>query len=165
MDSLAVGIVRSSHGVKGYVKVKSFSGEVEHFFQMTEVILKTTSQEKVYRIEDVKALGDGLSIKFVEVHSPEEGKLLAGAEIWVDRSQAAPLREGEYYAADLIGCDLLLKGRTVGRVKALRENGVSDLLEVQYGSRSRLVPLTEQFIGRIDTEGKTIELKEDWVLQ
>src|SRR6056297_2843448 len=164
MDKLAVGIVRTSHGVQGYVKVKSYSGETAHFSEMREVLLIKNKREKAYRIESVKSIHDGVLIKFEGIDTPEAGKLLAGYEIWVERAASAPLAEGEFYAADVIGCHLYFQGTDVGEVKAIIENGATDLLEVKVKEGTRIVPLTEQFIGKIDVEERTIELKDEWVL-
>ncbi len=164
MERLAVGIIRTSHGVHGYVKVKSFSGETAHFSEMQEVLLIKNNREKAYRIEAVKSFHDGVLIKFEGVDTPEAGKLLSGYEIWAERDDSAPLKEGEYYAADVVGCHLFFQGRDVGVIKSIIENGATDLLEAKVEEGTRIVPLTEQFIGEIDIENKTIELKDDWVL-
>ena len=164
MDKLAVGIVRTSHGVQGYVKVKSYSGETAHFSEMREVLLIKNKREKAYRIESVKSIHDGVLIKFEGIDTPESGKLLAGYEIWVERSASAPLEEGEFYAADVIGCHVYFQGKDVGVVKSIIEHGATDLLEVKVVEETRIIPVTEQFVGEIDVEAKTIELKDDWVL-
>jgi len=164
MEKLAVGIVRTSHGVQGYVKVKSFSGETAHFSGMREVLLIKNNREKAYRIEAVKPFHDGILIKFEGVNTPEAGKQLAGHEIWVERGLSAPLKADEYYAADVVGCHIYFQGDDIGVVKAIIENGATDLLEVDVEQGTRIVPLTEQFIGDIDVEQKAIELKNDWVL-
>lgn len=165
MDGLVIGIVRTSHGVRGYVKIQSLSGERDHFFQIKEVVLRQNNTEKVYRVDDVKPLGKGLIIKFEGIESPEEGKRLAGAELWVERDLAAPLQPGEFYAADINGCDVFFEGEKVGTVVSIMENGLTDLLEVRCEDGVHLVPLTEQFIGEIDTEAKSLQLKDDWVLK
>jgi len=166
MDGLVVGIVRTSHGVRGYVKIQSLSGEKEHFFSMKEVLLRQNRREKVYRVEDVKPLGKGVIIKFDGIDTPEQGKALAGAELWVDRESAAPLKSGEFYAADINGCGVIFNGETVGTVRSVLESSLNDLLEVVLSDGgTQLVPLTEQFIGEIDTVGKTVELKDDRVLK
>ena len=164
MEKLAVGIVRTSHGVQGYVKVKSFSGETAHFSSMREVLLVKDNREKVYRIEAVKTVHEGVLIKFEGVNTPEAGKLLSGSEIWAPRNLSAPLEDGEFYAADVQGCHLIYLGEDVGVVKSIIENGATDLLEIKVEGGTRIVPLTEQFIGTIDVQDKTIELKDDWVL-
>lgn len=165
MERLVVGIVRTSHGVKGYVKVMSLSGEQRHFLNMKEVHLIKDNIEKDYRIEEVKLASRDVLMKFVGIDTPEEGKRLAGAEIWVDREFAAPLDTGEYYVSDIVGCSLIFKGEKVGSVVSVIENGISDLLEVRSDSGTRIVPLTEQFVGAIDVDRRIIELKDDWVLQ
>jgi len=165
MERLVVGIVRTSHGVKGYVKVMSLSGEHRHFLNMKEVCLVKDNVEKDYRIEEVKFASKDVLIKFQGINTPEDGKRLAGAEIWVDREYAAPLDTGEYYVSDIVGCSLMYKGEKVGNVVSVIENGISDLLEVRSDSGTHIVPLTEQFVGAIDVDNGMIELKDDWVLQ
>jgi len=165
MERLVIGIIRTSHGIKGYVKIKSLSGEYAHFLRLKTVHVKKDNIEKDYRVEDVKILANGLLMKFEGIDTPERGKLLAGAEIWVERQFAAPLKSGEYYSSDIIGSDLLFNGEVVGSVAAVIENGASDLLEIRSGDKTFIVPLTEQFVGDIDIGKMTIELKDDWVLK
>jgi len=165
MDRLVVGIVRTSHGIKGYVKAKSLSGEKEHFFRMEKVLLKKDNREKEYRIEEVKSQADGLLIKFEGIDTPEDGKKLAGAEIWVDRTYAVPLEKDEYYAADIVGSDIIYEGRKVAKVISVIEGGAADLLEVGDETGVHLIPVNDQFIGTIDIERREIQLKDDWVLR
>lgn len=46
MDEIAIGKIRTSHGVKGFLKVLSFSGETEHFFDLKEFVLKKKRKDK-----------------------------------------------------------------------------------------------------------------------
>ena len=165
MERLVVGIVRTSHGVSGYVKVRSFSGEYAHFLKMKDVRLKKDKIEKDYRIEDVKLTSKEALIKFAGVNTPEEGKRLSGAEIQVERRFAAPLEAGEFYVSDIIGCSIVFGGKAVGSVISVIDNGNSDLLEVRSENGVHIVPLTEQFVGLIDVQAGTVELKDDWVLK
>ncbi len=165
MERLVVGIVRTSHGIKGYVKVMSLSGEYRHFLNMKEVCLVKDNVEKDYRIEEVKPASKDVLIKFEGIDTPEDGKRLAGAEIWVEREHAAPLDTGEFYVSDIVGCSLMFNGEKVGSVISVIGNGISDLLEVRSENGIRIVPLTEQFVGVIDVDKGVIELKDDWVLQ
>ncbi|MBB6479122.1 ribosome maturation factor RimM [Spirochaeta isovalerica] len=165
MDLIAIGKIRTSHGIKGFVKVVSFSGETDHFYDLEKIILKSDRQERESVIEEVKPLGDSVILKIAGIDSPEKAKTLAGMEILVPRDNAAPLNEGEYYHADLVQCSLRYDGEIIGRVKSIIEGGGGELFEVELNSgESVLIPFRDEFIGDISIDGKLIELKEKWIL-
>jgi len=92
--------------------------------------------------------------------------MLADFELWVPRDQAAPLEEGEVYLADLIGCSLVFAGVVRGRVMGHLEGASAILLEVEKtNGENCIVPFQEVYLGSIDLNGRTIELKVDWILE
>ncbi|MFP4180342.1 MAG: ribosome maturation factor RimM [Spirochaetaceae bacterium] len=157
-EALAVGVIRTSHGVRGYVKVSSLSGEVEHLLSLKTVLVRNKNREKEYRVEDTRPFKKGILLKLEGIETPEEGKALAGAELWVDREEAAPLAEEEYYIADLIGCDILCGGSKVAVIVSVGGNGFDDLMEVKTDKGIRIIPFTSRFIGGVDLEEGTVEL-------
>ncbi|MBN2659101.1 MAG: 16S rRNA processing protein RimM [Spirochaetales bacterium] len=165
MGLIAIGKIRTSHGVKGFVKVVSFSGETDHYFDLKKVTLKSDRSEQDYEIEEVKSLGDSVILKFEGIDTPEKARTLAGYEILVSRENAAPLEEGEFYHADLVQCSLQITGDVIGRVKSIIEGGGGELFEVELNSgETVLIPFRDEFIGEISIDSKLIELKEKWIL-
>lgn len=165
MDLIAIGRIRTSHGIKGYVKVISFSGETEHFFDLKKVVLMSKRQQMEVEIEEVKPLGDSVILKIAGIDTPEKAKALAGMKILVSRDKAAPLKEDEYYHADLCRCSFVYDGNIVGRVKSIFEGGGGELFELELNSgETVLVPFRDEFIGEISVDDELIELKEKWIL-
>lgn len=178
--NLAIGKIRTSFGVKGYMKVQNFSGETEHFFRLEEISLENGKLREKKRIESVSIHGSDLILKFEGIDSPEEARKYIDWEIWVPRSMASSLGEGEYYIADLCGCTLtgISHGETAGGTKVygkvrsvLYESGTCDYLEIESEETDEknkkkifLVPFRKEFIGRVDTESRTIELLADWII-
>ena len=174
---LVTGIVRSSHGLDGFVKVESSSGEVEHFAGLGEVLLRTGGPGgTISRIEIEAAEGSVhcLLLKFRGIDTPEQARKLAGSELLVPRDKACPLEKGEYYVCDLCQCVLVYKGETIGTIIGVMEGGAGDLLEVALtegsvpdssGKQTRLVPLRDEFIGKIDLKARTVELMHRWILE
>ena len=173
-NNLAIGKIRTSFGVKGFVKIISFSGENDHFYNLEEVILQNESariREKK-KIEEVLLHGNDLIIKFEGIHTPEEAKKYINWEMWVSRDKVCALREGEYYLADLYGTTLVSapeKGSIVyGKVKSvISDSGTTDFLEVEaVGEKNKvfLIPFMNKFIGKVDIANKTIELLEEWII-
>lgn len=163
MQRLATGRVAGCHGLKGYLRVVSFSGATEHFLGLRTLTLRLPGGERQYAVQDAKVHGKGLLLKLEGVDDPEQCAELRGGEIWVEREQACALGEGEYYVADLCLCRVFHRGAELGQVVAVSEGGSGEFLEVQRPAGPRLVvPLTERFVGPIDVEARRIELREEY---
>ncbi|MDR1931798.1 MAG: ribosome maturation factor RimM [Spirochaetales bacterium] len=163
---LAIGCIRRSHGVRGFMRVMSFSGEYQHFLTLRELTLAGGGQEKKFAVEECKIAGKDILLKLAGIGSPEEAAKYNGWEIRVPREKAAPLREGEFYIADLCGCALVCGGKTAGTVKSVLDAGPRQLLElVNAEGKTFLIPFENAHVGEVDTEGRSIELKSEWLLQ
>jgi len=166
MERLAIGQIGSPHGVKGFLKVKSHSGETDHFMRLREVTLVSGDREKVLQLEDIRIAGSMLLLKLVGIDSPEAAKSYAGWEIVVKREEAAALGEGEYYHADLCRCSIVKDSKPLGRIRSVCEGAASDLLEVETpAGRVFLIPFVNEFVGAVNLNERTVELKADWLLQ
>ena len=170
-DLIAIGFVRTSYGVKGDIKVSSYSGETAHFLPLKEVFLKKGNVQKRFDVERVQELNGDILLKLRNLDSPEAAKMYATWDIMVPREFASPLEEGEFYYCDLFGSVLLHDGSRIWVVKSVIDNGASALLEIECDAdedgkrRTVLVPFLDQFIGDVDIKNKTIELKETWFFE
>lgn len=165
MSQIVVGKIRTSHGVRGDLKVLSTSGEYDHYADFKQVVLRKGNRSKEFKVEAVKGKGPATLIKLAGIDSPEEGKLYAGYEILVDENLKAPCTDGEYYQNDLIGCNLIFEGETMGTVISIMYGGPNDLLEVKKSNdKVVLVPFRDEFVGDVSISNKSIELRVDWIL-
>jgi 16S rRNA processing protein RimM len=163
MDRLAVGRIGGAHGLSGALKVRSLSGQTSHFFGFQQVFVQREGRFEAYRVERVEPYKDGVLLKLAGVDSPEQGAVLRGREIWVEREQASSLGEGEYYLADLCRCRVYQGGGELGRVVSVCEGGNGELLEVERPSGERLiVPFSAHFVGEVDVEKGSICLTEEF---
>ena len=166
LSRLAIGTIRTSHGVSGFLKVRSFSGEVEHFTRLRQVYIGGQADPVPYEVEQVLPSKSGeVLLKLKGLDTPEAARRLSGKELWAERQDAAPLKEGEYYLADLAGCRVIHGGAEVGRIRSVIEGGAADLLEVvDAEGRSFLIPFLSKFVGEVDVQHGTIELMEESLL-
>ena len=105
-------------------------------------------------------------VKFAGVNDRTAAQALAGWELWVDRSLAAPLAAGEFYATDLCGCALFVGDERVGEVTGVCETGHAALLEVRTGDgRTVMVPFTDHFVGEVDVATGRVELRDAEVVR
>ncbi len=174
-DMLVTGIIRSPHGLEGYVKVESISGETVHFDGLSDVLVRPSGGTPIrLEIEAIRVQAQPPLIKFRGVDSPEAAKKFSGAEILVPRDNACPLEAGEFYVSDLCQCVLVNDDVSVGLITGVIKGGESDLLEVTLsdgavpgvpGGEKRFVPFRKEFVGEVDMRAKTVELMHRWILE
>lgn len=153
MDLLSIGILQRNHGIKGAFKVKSFSGENEHFFRLKDVFIRTTDKTENLRVEWVKEAPKNLLIKFQGIDSPEAGKKYRNLEIWVDRQYACPVKKGEYYLTDIIKCKVCKGDEIIGKVKSVFGGGIADIIEViDIKGEIINIPFSHHFIKDVDLQ-------------
>jgi 16S rRNA processing protein RimM len=170
-EFFVTALVGSPFGLKGFVKVRSLSGETDHLTAPGRLTLRQGGKDTVYAVEAWELRpgpSPALLIKFAGVDSPEAAKALRGAEIIAGRAQAAPLKPGEFYVEDLKGLDVAAAwdGGILGRITDIIEGGGGDLAEIRLNSGEiRLVPFRGEFFGDIDPEAGKAALLERWILE
>ncbi len=156
---IATGVLRGPHGLQGNIKLRTYSGEYSYLKNLEEVELRHDGEKKLMSIETFIDHGKELLIRFRGVHTPEAARRYNGWELWVPRESASPLETGEFYVADLIGCDLRVDGNVVGKVVSSFDGAQSLLLEVlKSDGKKVLIPFMSPYIGDVDTKGQRIEL-------
>ena len=167
-DELVTAFVRRPHGVRGFVRLESASGETEHIAALKSVYLRLANEGgSVFELQIEETAGSPAAflVKFAGIDTPEEARLLAGAEVLVPRDKACPLAEGEFYVADLCQCVLVYKDEAIGRIVEVTEGGGGFLLGVALeGGKFRLVPFRDEFVGEVNMSKKTVELVHAWIL-
>ena len=79
---------------------------------------------------------------FRGIDTPEEVRRYRGMELWIDRSEALPLKKGEFFIADLIGLSVVTDdGRTLGTVREILPTGANHVISVRMqDGREVLLP-------------------------
>jgi 16S rRNA processing protein RimM len=170
IETFVAGLVGAPFGLKGFVKVKSLSGETEHLLTLSSANLRQSGRERVWEIEAVAPSppGPAVLMKFRGIDSPEAAKTLGGAEILVKRENAAALKPGEYYIEDLKGLEVYTgtAAESLGAITDILEGGGGSLVEIRLKSgEKRLVPFRDEFFGEIDLPGCRAELLCLWILE
>ena len=171
-EQFTVGIVGAPFGLKGFVKVKPLSGEIDHLLKLSSVTVRQGETEQSLVIEESSAIPPAVAMRFAGFHDPEAAKALHGAALVVDRKDAAPLQPGEFYVEDLKGLAVLdggspaETGRILGHIINIIEGGGGDLAEIHLTDGTvKLVPFRQEFLSGIDIEKKRITLNNRWILE
>jgi 16S rRNA processing protein RimM len=102
-ERFQVGVITTPHGLRGEVKVYPTTDDPLRFKILKELILKEKRSERVLRIRSVKFFKQFVILGFEGMDRIEDVEALRGCPLLVERRDAAPLEEDEYYVADLIG--------------------------------------------------------------
>lgn len=168
-NMLATGTVKSPHGIHGEVKVVLFGNTPERFKKLKEVELRSPDGTAVRTctVTGCRLTPRALIVKFQEFDVPETARTISGWEIWIPREKTAPLKKGEYFLSDLVGCDLTVDGKAVARIVGFVDTVHPVLLEAVAVSdgKTYYVPFSSHFTGDVDIAGKTIVLTAPWVLE
>jgi 16S rRNA processing protein RimM len=166
---IIVGKIGSTYGIHGWLKVHAYTEFSTDILNYKPWYLSfgndsnETVEAKPYKVEDGRIHGNSIIVKFAGINSPEEGRLLTGATIYVERSQLPPLKDNEYYWSDLIGLTVINKnGERLGKVIYLMATGSNDVLIVK-GEKEFAIPyLLDKVILNVDLSKQ--EIYVDWEL-
>jgi 16S rRNA processing protein RimM len=167
-NRFVAGIVGAPFGLKGFVKVKPLSGEIEHLLKLRSVTLRQGEKEWMINIEESAAIPPALAIRFAGFNTPEATQTLKGAELLVERKDAAPLQAGEFYIEDLKGLMVLAAegSETLGYITGIIEGGGGDLAESRLqNGETKLIPFRKEFFTGIDLEKNQVILHNQWILE
>jgi 16S rRNA processing protein RimM len=166
-EKFIIGQIGSPFGVKGFVKVRSLSGETGHLLKLESVIVSKDGKEQTLRIEESTESAGSVLMRFAGIDSPEKAKTLTGAQLIADREQAASLEEGEHYIEDLKGLYVITSsGENIGIIMDIIEGGGGDLAEIKLSNgEKRLVPFRKEFFSEISPEQGRVVLQNLWILE
>lgn len=163
-DLVALGRLRGAYGVRGWVRLEPYAAEATVLLATRRWWLMGTAPQPL-QVTGCRRQGAALVAKWQGCDTPEAAEALKGGEVAVARADFPPLPEGEHYWVDLVGVKVLNRqGEALGIVQGLRSNGAHDLLEVEQGGISILIPMVPAYVDEVDAAGRTIRVdwQRDW---
>lgn len=151
---LRVGVISSTHGVRGEVKVYPTTSDVNRFKDLKKIVLDTGREYLDLEISGVKFFKNQVILKFKGIDNINDIEKYKGKDLLVHREDAVPLEENENYVADLIGLTVVTEdGVTLGELTEVMETGANDVyvIETEDG-RELLIPAIRDCILDVDLE-------------
>ncbi len=148
---LCVGKISGVYGIKGWVKVHSYTEDRENILNYSPWQLQKAKQSKILNVLTGRQQGKTIVASLEGIEDRNDAELLVGWDIFVGSEQLPQAENGEYYWADLVGLKVVTKkGIDLGNIDYLIETGANDVLVV-IGDKERLIPfLQQQTVIRID---------------
>lgn len=155
---LRVGVISSTHGVKGEVKVFPTTDDPQRFKHLKEVILDTGKEQLPLEIEHVKFFKNMVILKFKGLDNINDIEKYKSKDLLITRDQAVELEPDEYFITDLIGLAVKTDdGQELGIMKDVMETGANDVYVVEMkNGKELLLPAIADCILNIDLEQETM---------
>lgn len=159
-NMLRVGVIASTHGIKGEVKVFPTTDNPERFKKIKQIILHTGKEELELEIEGVKFFKQFAILKFKGIDNINDIEKYRGKELYVTRENAQRLGRNEYFVADLLGVTVTEDtGKTLGILKDVIETGANDVYVVEMEDKKELlIPAIKQCILNVDVEAGEMQV-------
>ena len=164
-DNLVIGKIGAPHGVKGWVKINTYTNVPEGIFEYSPWIL---GEEKKYRVDQWRPHGKVLVAKLVDIETRDDAERIKNLDIRITADQLPELEDGEFYWRELTGMQVVTtQGYDLGVVKDVFNTGANDVVQVKanakdaFGQKERLLPFVlDEVVQTVDKEGRVITV--DW---
>lgn len=153
-----IGQIVNTFGIKGFVKVKPFTDDLERFEELKSVFVVKNKELIEKQIEEVKYHKNLVLIKFKGIEDLNMAEKLKGCYIKINRKDARKLPEDTYFIADLIGANVYDEdGNLLGKVDDIYNNKVHDIYVIKDDlGKQILLPSTKEVIKDIDIDNDKI---------
>ncbi|WP_119272157.1 ribosome maturation factor RimM [Taklimakanibacter deserti] len=164
-DKVLAGVITGAHGIKGEVKLKSFTADPKAIAAYGALLASTGER---FEIQRLKAQKDGFIATLKGVGDRNRAETLKGVELFVQRRQLPAPEADEVYIHDLIGVTVMdMGGEKFGTVVAVPNFGAGDLIEIRRDGAEEtvLVPFAQDYVPEIDlAKGRiVIDLPATWL--
>jgi len=157
----AVGVIAKVFGVKGEVKVHSYSRSYDEFKKLGSVLAGKNEDTVVERrIEKVSPRGNDIYIKFQDVDDRNAAEALIGQFLYVEETARKRLAPGEFFVDDIIGmsvCDS--RKKVLGVVRDVVRYPAQDVYVVETGRGEIMVPAVRDIIRSVDVKNRTMTIE------
>ena len=157
---LQVGVISSTHGIRGEVKVFPTTDDPMRFKKLKKVLLDTGRERLELEVQSVRFFKQFAIVKFKGIDNINDIEKYKGKGIFVPREDAVPLDEDEYYIADLIGMEVFTEDGHFGVVRDVMETGANEVYIVESDEHGEvLIPAIRQCVLDVNVEEKKMKIR------
>ncbi len=159
-DLLQVGIITTTHGVNGEVKVFPTTDDPARFKKLKQVILDTGREKISLTVTQVRFFKNLVILKFKDHDNINDVEKWKSKGLYVTRENAVKCEEGEYFIADLMGLSVFSdEGEALGELSEVLSTGANDVYVVtKAGERDLLLPAIRECILSIDMDERVMKV-------
>jgi 16S rRNA processing protein RimM len=157
---VAVGRITRTHGVKGEVAVLPLS-DVGSRFEAGSTLFLEEREDRPLTVMASRPHQHRLLVSFRGVEDRTSAEALRGRYLFVPTSSAPHLPEGEFWAHDLVGCDVLTEdGRSLGRIREILHTQANDVWAADGADGEVLIPALKEVVREVNVAGRRVVVRE-----
>ena len=154
---IEIGSFVGVHGIKGEVKLKSFTEVPENIFSFKEIYVE--SYENPIKLKFIRKFKKVFICKIENVETRSDAEFFKGLKLFITRKSLPKLIDGEFYYSDLLNFKVYnLSKENFGEVISLEDFGAGLLVEVKKNNKTFYLPMGKAFLKKIDYKEKQIIL-------
>ena len=157
---LQVGVISSTHGIRGEVKVFPTTDDPARFKKLKIVLLDTGKGLTELEVQSVKFFKQFVILKFRGIDNINDIEIYKGKSLLVPREDAVELEENEYYIADLIGMEVVTDEGEFGILRDVMETGANEVYIIDSKEHGEvLIPAIRDCILDVDVENRRMKIR------
>lgn len=152
-----IGVITSTHGIRGHLKVYPYTDDVNRFKLLDKVYL---GDEKIeLHVKEVSFFKNLVIIGFNEFNNINEVLKFKDFGIYILDEDRMPLDKDRYYISDLVGCTVLdLEGKELGIISEVIQGAANDVYVIKSKGSSGMIPAVKEFIKEVNIEERFIKV-------
>jgi len=157
MGFITIGEILKAQGIKGEIKIKPLTDDIERFKKLKAVYIEGTP----YKIRSKREDGKFVYLGIFGVEDRNTAQTFAGKNLDIDEVNAVELEEGAFFIKDIIGCTVMDGEKVLGKITDVLQYGAADVFKIE-GEKSILFPFLNRCIDEIDVKNKIVSVNSSF---
>lgn len=150
------------HGIKGEIKIKSFSEDLDNLFAVKTLYKKDNTSYSPLAVDGFHLHNGEILLQLQNVYDRNTAESYRNLELYIARADASPLEEEEFYISDIIGFALVdRQGNALGTLQDVLTAYATNVYQVKSPRGTLLFPAVEGVVEKVDFENAKLVLNED----
>ncbi len=160
-EFITIGKVVSTQGNKGEVNILPLTNSTDRFKNLVTVFLRNNKSQTTLNIEKIRIKENTVVLKFKNIESIEEAKIIVGSFLEVERKNAVKLPKNTYFIFEIIGLEVYTENNIfLGKVENVISTGSNDVYIVKGKNKKELfIPSIREVVKNVNLEKKRIKIK------
>lgn len=160
-NMLRVGVFANTHGVRGEIKVFPTTDDMTRFKKLKTLYLDKGTELVKLEVSSVRFFKNMVIMKFKGIDNINDIEKYKGKDLLIEREQAVPLQENEYFICDIIASKVVTEeGEEIGTLKEVLQTGANDVYVVKTEEgKEVLFPVIEECVLDVNTEEKVVTVR------
>jgi 16S rRNA processing protein RimM len=155
MEKILMGKVVNVVGLKGEVKIYSYTDRNERFEELEQIWL----DNKAYAIENVRYQNKVVILKLEGINDRNKAEEQRNKKVYIEEADLQELPEDTYYVRDLIGISVVSGDGELGKITDVIQNSAQDLYEVKTAEGKKVyIPVVKEFVNEVDMENRVVKV-------